>query len=54
LQRSPIAPRELRVWRRAVERVAEARDVLPADGLPSVADDLAAGLDQLGGRGRDD
>jgi len=53
LQRAPTERRELRVWRRAVQRVAEARDALPADGLPAVADDLADALDQLRGHGRD-
>jgi len=48
LQNAPIDPRERRVWRRAVERVAEARQELPSDGSPVVYGDLAAALEQLG------
>lgn len=53
LQHAPTDARELQVRRRAVERVAETRGVLSADGLPVVVDDLAAALGELGQFGRD-
>lgn len=47
LETAPTDAHERRVWRRAVERVAEARDELPPAGLPQVSGDLADALDQL-------
>nr|MBA2348421.1 hypothetical protein [Solirubrobacterales bacterium] len=52
LELAPSDPRELRVWRRAVERVAEARRQLPGE-LPALTGDLADGLAELGTRDRD-
>ena len=52
LEQAPDDPHELRVWRRAVERVAEAREELEPKTLPLVAGDLAAALAQLRGSDR--
>ncbi len=49
LEMAPTDAHERRVWRRAVERVAAARDELLPAGLPHVAGDLADGLEQLTG-----
>ncbi len=50
LERAPDDSRELRVWRRAVERVAEARAALDHEHLPVLGGDLARALEQLEGR----